>query len=81
MCATLRPVADKPQAQRSRYTPPSPRKKPPSPRWYGGLVLGCFVVGVVIIIGNYLSGDANNLFLLLGLALILVGFLLAMRLR
>lgn len=74
-------VSQEPQAKRSRYTPPSSRKALPSPRWYVGIVLGCFVVGVAIIIGNYVSGDANNLLLIIGLILILVGFLLAMRLR
>lgn len=75
-------MPQEPKAERSRYTPPSPTKAPPSSRLYVGLVLGCFAIGVVIIIGNYLrGGDASNLILLAGLGLILAGFLLAMRLR
>lgn len=69
------------EAKRSRVTPSAPQKAPPSPTWYTGLVLGSFAVGVLIIIGNYISGSASNVLLMVGLALILVGFVLAMRLR
>lgn len=72
------------KSKRSRYTPPSPQKKPPSPTWYVATVLGLFAVAIAIIILNYfglLGGEANNLFLFLGLGLILVAFILTVRLR
>ncbi len=74
----------KPASKRGRYTPPSPKKKPPSPTWYVVLVLGMFAVAIAIIILNYFSllgTETNNFFLFFGLALILVAFLLTIRLR
>ena len=34
----------------------SPKKKQPSPAWYGGLVLGTMVVGVAWLVTYYVSG-------------------------
>jgi hypothetical protein len=75
------------KSKRSRYTPPPAKKPPPSPTWYVALTLAFFVVGVLIIIGNYmqilpgLRNNASNTYLGIGLGTILVGFVLAMRLR
>lgn len=65
------------------YAPPPPRKRPKaSPRWYGYLVLGLIVIGVAVIVWNYMRGDsAQNLFLWVGLGLIAAGFGAATRWR
>ena len=55
---------------------PSRRKKAAPPRrWYAPLVLGVMVVGVIVIVWNYLSGNTQNLYLWVGLGLIALGFL------
>jgi uncharacterized membrane protein len=74
------------QKQRSRrrpYVPAPPvKKRRSSPRWYGVLTLGLMVVGVVVIIWNYMRGDsANPIVLFVGLGFIAVGFGLATRWR
>jgi hypothetical protein len=38
-------------------------------------VLGVMVVGVVVIVWNYMGGNTSNAFLWLGLGLIAVGFI------
>lgn len=65
------------------YAPPPPRKRPKaSPRWYGYLVLGLILLGVVLIVWNYMRGDAaNNLWLWTGLGVIAAGFAAATRWR
>jgi hypothetical protein len=65
------------------YAPPPPRKRPKaSPRWYGYLVLGLILLGVALIVWNYMRGDAaNNLWLWTGLGIIAVGFAAATRWR
>jgi hypothetical protein len=75
------------KSKRRRYQPP-PRKKPkPSPRWFGVTILVVMFVGVFMIVLNYLGlipgqqGQANNLYLFLGLGLIAVGFLAATQWR
>src|SRR4051794_28485525 len=39
----------------SRYTPPTPRSKKSSPRWWGGLVFGLIGIGVLLIVLNYME--------------------------
>jgi len=67
-----------------RRTQPLPRKKrKPSPRWFGLLILGTMFAGVIVIVVNYLGlipgtgGSADNLYLFVGLGAIAMGFLLA----
>lgn len=70
------------KSKRSRYTPPPPKKAPPSPKWYVGLVLACFAIGVVIIIANYIFiSTPSNWLLGIGLVLILAGFIASMWMR
>lgn len=75
------------KSKRSRYTPPPPKKPPPSPTWYVVVVFALFAGGLVAIVGNYVgilpgtAKNASNAYLVGGLAAILVGFLLTMRLR
>ena len=68
-----------------RYTPPIPRETKVSPPWVPVLMFTCLLAGMATIILNYLSllpgGEANNMYLLLGLGLITVGFITATRLH
>ena len=66
-----------------RYTRAIPKDVKVSPRWYGPLLLGLLLLGVLIILLNYLSvfGTPSGWFLLLGLVVIGVGFALATRYR
>jgi hypothetical protein len=51
------------------------RKRRASPRWYGYVTLGFMILGVAVIVWNYMRGDsANPTYLFGGLALIAVGF-------
>lgn len=68
----------------SRYTPPVPKSVKVSPRWLPVLILTLLVVGILMIIINYLGvlpGGASNWYLLVGLALIAAGFIAATQYR
>jgi len=72
------------KSKRSRYTPPPPKKAPPSPLWVPVTMFTLLGLGMVIVIINYLGvlpGGAKNGYLFLGLGLITVGFLLATQYR
>jgi hypothetical protein len=69
-----------------RYTRPIPKSVRRSPPWYGALVLALLIVGVAVIVVNYLAhipwvahGSAWGL--VAGLVMIFAGFLLATRYR
>jgi hypothetical protein len=66
-----------------RYTRAIPKETKVSPSWYGPLLLGLLLLGVLIILLNYLSvfGTPSGWLLLLGLVVIGVGFALATRYR
>ena len=74
-----------PQRKGSRYTPPSPKKAAPSRLWLPVAMFTCLVLGVVVIAGNYLEvlpgGEVSNNFLLIGLGLLIVGFVLSTSFR
>jgi len=68
------------KSKRSRYTPPPPKKAPPSPLWFGVAISTMLAVGLVVIITNYiglLPGEAENRYLIIGLVLISTGFMMA----
>ena len=80
----------KSKSKRRKYQPPPRKKRKPSPRWFGGLILGLMFAGVIVIVLNYLGvmpgftapfvhwavgSDTNNFYLLGGLGLIAAGFL------
>ncbi|HXY92212.1 MAG TPA: cell division protein CrgA [Acidimicrobiia bacterium] len=69
------------KSKRSRYTPPAPKKAPPSKLWVPATMFTCLVLGVVVIGGNYLQllpgGEASNNFLIIGLVLLVAGFVLS----
>jgi hypothetical protein len=60
---------------RYQLEPARKKKSKRMPRWYPPLVLGVMVVGVVVIVWNYMGGNTSNAFLWLGLGLIAVGFI------
>jgi hypothetical protein len=70
-------------------TPPSHKpkaidEKGPSPTWYVALMFGLMVVGIVIILANYmgiLPGGTANKYLVTGLAGIGIGFAMTMNYR
>ena len=67
-----------------RYTPPIPREVKVSARWVAPLMFTLLIVGMVIIVVNYLGvlpGGADNKYLLIGLGLITAGFITATRYR
>lgn len=67
-----------------RYTPPTPREVKVSPRWVPVLMFSLLIVGMVVIIANYLEvlpGDAKNEYLFVGLGLITAGFITATKYR
>ena len=70
--------------QSGKYTPPVPRTVRRSPRWFGGLVLLLLVLGVLLILLNYLTvlpGAVSAWYLVAGLVVIFCGFVLATRYR
>lgn len=71
-----------PSAESGRYTAPIPREFRVSPWWVPALMVGFFAAGVIIILINYLGligGHANNVYLFVGLGLIVAGFITSTR--
>jgi hypothetical protein len=67
------------------YAAPPPKKKPKaSPRWYGFFVLGLILVGVLVIVLNYMGavpGGTQQHWLWIGLGVIAGGFVAATQWR
>lgn len=64
----------------TRYTPPIPKEMKVSPRWVPILMFTLLGLGAVIIVVNYLGvlpGGTDNVWLLVGLGLILAGIVVA----
>jgi hypothetical protein len=65
----------------SRYTPPAPKNVKHSALWLPVTMFTCLALGVLVIAGNYLEllpgGAVSNNFLLIGLGLLIVGFVLS----
>ena len=71
--ATARPAP-------GRYTAPIPKEVKVSPVWVPVLLLALLILGMLVILLNYLGelpGGASNGYLLLGLGLITGGFITA----
>lgn len=66
--------------RRGYTTPPTPKKRKASPRWYGFAILGTMGAGVLVIVLNYMGlmpgtgGQAAGQYLWIGLAAIALGF-------
>ena len=63
-----------------RYTAPIPKSVRQSPRWFGPVLLILLVVGLLLIVGNYvgiLPGGTSNWYLIGGLVGIVVGAMMA----
>jgi hypothetical protein len=73
------------KSKRSRYTPPPPKKAPPSKLWVPVGLTTLLAVGLAVVVTNYLNllpgPDTENRYLLLGIGLISGGFLLATNYR
>ncbi len=68
----------------ARYTPPTPRSKKVSPKWMGPLILALLIVGALVIIFNYfdvLPASPTSWYIVVGIAMIAVGFVVATRYR
>jgi hypothetical protein len=66
--------------KRSRYTPPPEKKKASSPLWMGVAITALLLVGLIVVVTNYLGllpGEAENRYLIVGLLLISSGFMMA----
>ena len=65
----------------ARYTPPIPKSEKVSPIWVPILMFACLGLGMLIIILNYVNvlpgKDPSNAYLMVGLALITIGFVTA----
>lgn len=68
-------------ATSGRYTAPKPKSTKESPAWLPAIMGTTFVVGIGVIIANYLSlfpgKEPQNRYLFLGLAWVIVGFSMA----
>jgi hypothetical protein len=67
-------------AASGRYTPPIPRQQRHSPRWFPFVLLGFLVLGLLLIVLNYvnvLPGGTNNWYLIGGIVAIVVGLFMA----
>ena len=73
------------KSKRSRYTPPPPKKAPPSKLWVPVGITTMLTVGLLLVVTNYLNllpgPETENRYLLLGIALISGGFLLSTNYR
>jgi hypothetical protein len=67
---------------RGKVTKRRPRGSDHSPRWFGLLILGLLLLGIVVITLNYLSvlpGSTSAWYLAVGLVSMFTGFYLATR--
>jgi hypothetical protein len=72
--------AREPEATSSRYTPPIPQEFKVSPTWVPVLMFALLGLGALVIFLNYLGllpGATDNMYLLLGLGLVLAGIVTA----
>ncbi|MGH9222782.1 MAG: cell division protein CrgA [Acidimicrobiales bacterium] len=65
----------------ARYTPPVPKAEKISPIWVPIVMFACLGIGMLMIILNYVNvlpgPDPSNVYLMIGLGLITVGFITA----
>jgi hypothetical protein len=70
-----------PRRSGGRYTAPAPKGTKTSPLWVPVAMFTCLALGIIVIGGNYLQllpgGEASNNFLVIGLVLLVLGFVLS----
>jgi hypothetical protein len=70
-----------PRRSSGRYTAPTPKGAKRSALWVPVAMFTCLALGVIVIGGNYLGllpgGEASNNFLVIGLVLLVLGFVLS----
>ena len=70
-----------PRRSSGRYTAPTPKTAKTSPLWVPVAMFTCLALGIIVIGGNYLQllpgGEASNNFLIIGLVLLVLGFVLS----
>lgn len=80
-----RPAKARPAPGSHRYTPPTPKSKKHSPLWVPVAMFTLLGCGVLVILANYLGllpgGEAQNSDLILGLVLMVGGFVLSTQYR
>jgi hypothetical protein len=68
-----------------RYTPPKPKSATSSPLWVPAAMFACLLLGLLVIVANYLGllpgGQAQNSSLFIGLGLMIAGFALSTQYR
>ena len=72
------------KTKRRTPTPAKPKSQPPSKLWVPALMFSLLFIGVLVIVMNYfgmLVGGENNAFLLIGIAYVTAGFIVATMLR
>lgn len=73
-----------PDESTGRYTPPTPQSYYESPQWVPILMFGLFIVGILVIVANYvhlLPGGESGWYLLVGVAFITAGIFAATQYR
>jgi Cell division protein CrgA len=72
------------KAEKAKKSGPAPRKIPKQRRWVAPLMLACWLIGLAWLVVFYVAGsdipymrDLNNWNLLIGMALIAVGFVVS----
>ena len=66
--------------QSGRYTPPIPKERRHSPAWFGVALLAFLVLGLLLIVLNYvgvLPSGTHNYYLIAGIVAIVVGLVMA----
>ncbi len=73
------------KSKRSRYTPPAPKKAPPSRMWVPAAMFTCLALGAIVIVANYMEllpgPEPLNRYLMLGLVLLMAGISIATQVR
>jgi hypothetical protein len=82
---TAKGTKPRPDPSSARYTPPTPKSKKRSPLWVPVAMFTFLGCGLVVIMLNYLGllpgGDAQNSDLILGLVLMIGGFVMSTQYR
>jgi len=85
MAKTKRRRKAPPPPPPGRYTAPKPKASKESPLWVPATMFAALIVGVAVIIGNYLQllpgGEAQNSYLFIGLGMLIAGFVMSTQYR